>query len=239
MTSFYSKFIFAKIKIKYVACPNQQVGVIVAKINPADLKKIGVNAVDSFGENGGVDKEKIFSKVNSSITALGFFKRGLKETLLAIAENEDAKWKRSKGCGFTAAEQQTLQECKILLEKQVQPDLKTDLGPRPPAPPKVPRVPVIESHREGGKDKEGAKKPVNGNGSRNVCENEGAVKASREGATSCGGGHNGKHSEGSSAKPDGEVAGDNGGNVDGVTEGGGEDGILGKLLEKLNEVFGG
>ncbi|CAB4310961.1 unnamed protein product [Prunus armeniaca] len=102
-------------KIQYVACPNQQVGVIIAKMNPADLKRIGVNVVSSSNEtdnssenhvNGGMDKERIVRTFNSNITALGlfrsFFKRELKETLLAITENEDAKWSRPKGCEFTA-----------------------------------------------------------------------------------------------------------------------------------------
>ncbi|KAI5329571.1 hypothetical protein L3X38_028968 [Prunus dulcis] len=104
-------------KIKYVACLNQQVGVILDKMNPGDLKRIDVgvvsnsNETDSSGENhinGAMDKERIVPTFNSSITALGlfrsFFKRELKETLLAIAENEDAKWSRPKGCGFTAVE---------------------------------------------------------------------------------------------------------------------------------------
>ncbi|XP_008239429.1 PREDICTED: uncharacterized protein LOC103338028 [Prunus mume] len=104
-------------KIQYVACPNQQVGVIIAKMNPADLKRIGVSVVSSSNEtdnsgenhvNGGMDKERIVPTFNSSITALGlfrsFFKRELKETLLAITENEDAKWSRPKGCGFIAVD---------------------------------------------------------------------------------------------------------------------------------------
>ncbi|CAB4310962.1 unnamed protein product [Prunus armeniaca] len=69
-------------KIQYVACPNQQVGVIIAKMNLADLKRIGVSVVSSSNEtdnsgenhvNGGMDKERIVPTFNASITALGLF----------------------------------------------------------------------------------------------------------------------------------------------------------------------
>ncbi|KAI5329583.1 hypothetical protein L3X38_028980 [Prunus dulcis] len=246
------------LKVKYVSCPNQQVGVIVAKVNPADLKRIGVvsssNGSDSSGE------KRILLTFNSRITALGLFlsllKRGPKETLLAFAEHEDAKWSRPTGCGFTATEWQNLRDCIILLQKRVKPDLSTEMGPRPTAPSKVPLVPVVKSRSgPGGED---AKKPENGNGGVAKPSREGAnggedakkpengdggvAKPSREGAN--GGGHNGKQSEGgnvpSNGKPySGVVAGDEGGNGAGATEGAGEGGILEKLLEKLHDIFGG
>ncbi|KAI5329580.1 hypothetical protein L3X38_028977 [Prunus dulcis] len=149
------------LKVKYVSCPNQQVGVIVAKVNPADLKRIGVvsssNGSDSSGE------KRILPTFNSRITALGLFvsllKRGPKETLLAFAEHEDAKWSRPTGYGFTATERQNLRDCIILLQKRVKPDLNTEMGPRPTAPSKVPHVPVVKS-RSGPGD-EDAKRPEN------------------------------------------------------------------------------
>ncbi|CAB4280549.1 unnamed protein product [Prunus armeniaca] len=118
-------------------------------------------------------------------------------------------------------------------------DLSTQLGPRPTAPP------VIKSRSgTGGED---AKKPENGNGR----ENGVVAKPSLEGANGGGGGgHNGKHSGGGNGsngkhseggtggKPDGGVAGDEGGNGAVATEGAGEGGILEKLLEKLHDIFG-
>ncbi|KAL6280939.1 hypothetical protein ACE6H2_017820 [Prunus campanulata] len=38
------------LKVKYIACPNQQVDVIIAKMNLVDLKSIGVNVVRSSNE---------------------------------------------------------------------------------------------------------------------------------------------------------------------------------------------
>ncbi|KAI5329570.1 hypothetical protein L3X38_028967 [Prunus dulcis] len=76
---------------------------------------------------------------------------------------------------------------------------------------------------------EHAKKPENGNG----CENGGVLKPSREGANVGGGSHNGKHYGGGSGpsneKPDSGVAGYEGGNDAGATEGAEEGGILEKL----------